>query len=128
MRRSREVPFLKSIAYLNSDPSVAKVLVLAPRFPTFYLLKNYQKPVGRWGEESMPNARDTQVLLQNVSSFGITHGNLDRRNQRISSRYPSPTSQTCARTVHPRSFPHHSKAANRFQSSVFGLNLVGYER
>jgi hypothetical protein len=72
-RRSREVPFLETFAYLNSDPSVAKVLVLAPRFPTFYLRKNYLKPVGRYGEESIPNARDTQALLQNASALGITH-------------------------------------------------------
>jgi dolichyl-phosphate-mannose-protein mannosyltransferase len=72
-RRSREVPFLESFAYLNSDPSVAKVLVLAPRFPTFYLQKNYLKPVGRFGEESVPNALDTQALLQNAPALGITH-------------------------------------------------------
>ncbi|MFI5098830.1 MAG: hypothetical protein ACHQT6_12725, partial [Candidatus Acidiferrales bacterium] len=32
-RIAREVPFLDGFAYLNSDPSVKKVLVLAPRFP-----------------------------------------------------------------------------------------------
>ncbi len=72
-RTAREVPFLDGFAYLNSDPSVKKVLVLAPRFPTFYLRKNYLKPVGRFGEESLPNAGDTQALLQKAAALGISH-------------------------------------------------------
>jgi hypothetical protein len=58
---------------LNDNPEVRKVLVLAPRFPTFYLQKNYLKPVGRYGEESFPGAADTRALLQNSNSMGITH-------------------------------------------------------
>jgi len=72
-RIAREVPFLDGFAYLNSDPTVKKVLVLAPRFPTFYLRKNYIKPVGRFGEESLPNAGDTQALLQKPAALGISH-------------------------------------------------------
>jgi hypothetical protein len=72
-RIAREVPFLDSFAYLNDDPQVSKILVLAPHFPTFYLRKTYLKPVGRYGEESVPDARDTAKLLQNLSAYGITH-------------------------------------------------------
>ncbi len=72
-RIAREVPFLDSFVYLNSDAAVKKVLVLAPRFPTFYLQKDYLKPVGRFGEESLPGAGDTQALLQRVTALGISH-------------------------------------------------------
>jgi hypothetical protein len=72
-RIAREVPFLDSFAFLNDDPTVKKVLVLAPRFPTFYLRKDYLKPVGRFGEESLPNAGDTKALLQNAAALGISH-------------------------------------------------------
>jgi hypothetical protein len=72
-RIAREVPFLDSFAYLNDDPQVSRILVLAPHFPTFYLRKSYLKPVGRYGEESIPDARDTAKLLQNLSAYGITH-------------------------------------------------------
>jgi hypothetical protein len=72
-RIAREVPFLESFAYLNGNTEVHKVLVLAPRFPTFYLQKNYLKPVGRYGEESFPGAADSRALLQNPGSLGITH-------------------------------------------------------
>jgi len=72
-RIAREVPFLESFTYLNGNPEVRKVLVLAPRFPTFYLQKSYLKPVGRYGEESFPGAADTPALLRNPSLLGITH-------------------------------------------------------
>jgi hypothetical protein len=72
-RIAREVPFLDSFAYLNDDPQVSKVLVLAPRFPSFYLRKSYLKPIGRYDEESIPDARDTAKLLQKLSAYGITH-------------------------------------------------------
>jgi len=88
-RIAREVPFLDSFAYLNSDPTVKKVLVLAPRFPTFYLRKNYLKPVGRFGEESLPNAGDTQALLQNPAALGISHVidvRVDENDFKISSK------------------------------------------
>ena len=71
-RMAREVPFLESFAYLNGNPEVGKVLVVAPRFPTFYLKKSYLKPVGRYGEESLPGVA-THRLLENLAAFGITH-------------------------------------------------------
>ncbi len=72
-RIAREVPFLDSFVYLNSGAAVKKVLVLAPRFPTFYLQKDYLKPVGRFREESLPDAGDTQALLQRATALGISH-------------------------------------------------------
>ncbi len=72
-RIAHEVPYVDSFEYLNENPAVKKVLVLAPRFPTFYLRKHYLKPVGRFGEQSIPGAHDTAKLLQNATAMGITH-------------------------------------------------------
>jgi hypothetical protein len=72
-RIAHEVPYVDSFEYLNENPAVKKVLVLAPRFPTFYLRKDYLKPVGRFGEQVVPDAHDTAKLLQNAAAMGITH-------------------------------------------------------
>ena len=72
-RVAHEVPYVDSFEYLNENPAVKKVLVLAPRFPTFYLRKDYLKPVGRFGEQAIPGAHDTAKLLQNAAAMGITH-------------------------------------------------------
>jgi hypothetical protein len=88
-RISREVPFLESITYLNSDPSVKKILVLAPRFPTFYLQKSYLKPLGRFGEESFPGVRDITADPRCLVVIGITHVldvRVDDNDFRISNR------------------------------------------
>jgi hypothetical protein len=72
-RISREVPFLESFAYLNADTAAKKVLVLEPRVPTFYLQKDYLKPVGRFGEQTVPEANDFRLLSGKLASYGITH-------------------------------------------------------
>jgi hypothetical protein len=72
-RIAHQVPYIDSFEYLNDNPAVKKILVLAPRFPTFYLRKDYLKPVGRFGEQVVPGAHDTAKLLQNAAAMGITH-------------------------------------------------------
>ena len=72
-RRYREIPFLESYNRLNQDPAVRKVLVLEPLVPTYYLEKDYLKPVGRFGEETLPQGTDLGAILSNLSALGITH-------------------------------------------------------
>ena len=72
-RIAHEVPYIDSFEYLNENLAVKKVLVLAPRFPTFYLRKEYLKPVGRFGEQVVPGAHDTAKLLQNATAMSISH-------------------------------------------------------
>jgi hypothetical protein len=72
-RRCREIPFLESFNRLNQDPAVRKVLVLEPLVPTYYLEKDYLKPVGRFGEETLPQGSDLGGVLNNLSELGITH-------------------------------------------------------
>jgi len=72
-RKSREIPYRESFDYLNADPTVKKVLVLEPRVPTFYLNKNYLKPIGRFGEQTVPEANDFAKLAPRLTAYGITH-------------------------------------------------------
>jgi Dolichyl-phosphate-mannose-protein mannosyltransferase len=72
-RRHNNIPFLKSFEYLNNEPSVRKVLVLDPSVPTYYLDKEYLKPVGRWGEHLFPGIEDPLQALSLPSQSDITH-------------------------------------------------------
>jgi hypothetical protein len=71
-RKIREIPYLESFRYLNAEPS-EKVLVPEPRVATFYLQKNYLKPVGRFGEQTIPEGNDWGQLAGRLSDYGITH-------------------------------------------------------
>jgi hypothetical protein len=72
-RKLEEVPYLASFNYLNTDPAATMVLVLEPRVPTFYLDKDYLKPIGRFGEQGVPEGNDFRLLDPKLSSYGITH-------------------------------------------------------
>jgi hypothetical protein len=85
-RELEEIPYLESFSALNSNASVQKVLVLEPRVPTFYLNKNYLKPVGRFGEQSVPEGDDLHLLESKLSAYRITHildVRLDDNNFRV---------------------------------------------
>jgi hypothetical protein len=72
-RRLREIPFLEGFNFLNDDPSVTKVLITDPYVPSFYLDKTYVKPLGRWGEETLPDATDLRKILPTLPSSHVTH-------------------------------------------------------
>jgi hypothetical protein len=72
-RKFEEIPYLESFSLLNANATAEKVLVLEPRVPTFYLNKNYLKPVGRFGEQSIPEGNDFHLLDSRLSAYGITH-------------------------------------------------------
>ena len=72
-RRQKGIPFLESFRYLNSDPAVRKVLVLDPFVPTYYLDKEYLKPIGRWGEHLLPGIDSSQQVLSEPSRRDFTH-------------------------------------------------------
>jgi hypothetical protein len=72
-RRLREVPFLESFNFLNENPAVTKVLIPDPYVHAFYSDKTYLKPLGRWGEETLPNATDLRKLLPTLPSLHVTH-------------------------------------------------------
>jgi hypothetical protein len=72
-RRHEEIPFLESFEYLNGESSVTKVLVLEPRVPVYYFDKNYLRPTGRFGEESIPDGGNVPLLLSELSQLHISH-------------------------------------------------------
>ena len=72
-RRQEGIPFLESFRYLNREPSVRKVLVLERFVPTYYLDKEYLKPIGRWGEQPLPGIDSPQKALSEPSKWNITH-------------------------------------------------------
>lgn len=91
-RKRQEIPYLDSMLYLNGDDTVGKVLVLEPRLPTFYLKKNYLKPVGRFNEQSIPEGNNFQLLAGKLSFYGITHVldvRLDDNNFRVPQDQPN---------------------------------------
>ena len=72
-QKQESIPFLQSFRYLNSEPSVRKVLVLDPLVPTYYLDKEYLKPIGRRGEQALPGVDSPQEALPDRSKWNITH-------------------------------------------------------
>jgi len=72
-RRLQEIPFLESFDYLNHDPSVSKVLIADPYVAAYYSDKSYIKPLGRWGEETLPDAADLQKILAALPRLYISH-------------------------------------------------------
>jgi hypothetical protein len=72
-RKHAGIPFLESFRYLNNEPTVRKVLVLEPFVPTYYLDKEYLKPIGRRGERPLPGIDRPQEVLSELSKRNITH-------------------------------------------------------
>jgi hypothetical protein len=72
-RRLRETPFVDSFDFMNDDPSITKVLITDPYVPAFYSDEAYIKPLGRWGEQTLPDATDLQKILPMLPSLRVTH-------------------------------------------------------
>lgn len=72
-RKSEEIPFRESFAFLNDQPEVRKVLVLDPRVPVYYSNKAYLKPYGRNGEETMPDYTGVSQILADLARLHVSH-------------------------------------------------------
>jgi hypothetical protein len=72
-RSAREIPYLASFEYLNSDASVKKILILDRSVPPYYLRKPYVKPVGQWGELSLPGISTSLEALPRARELHVTH-------------------------------------------------------
>jgi hypothetical protein len=91
-RQFQEIPYLESFNYLNSEATVKKVLILEPRVATFFLRKEYLKPVGRFEEQTVPEGNDFRQLAGKLSAYAITHildVRLDDRGFRIPPGHPN---------------------------------------
>ena len=71
--RHREIPYLESFDYLNSDPSVSKILILDPYLAAYYSDKPYIKPLGRWGEQTLPDSTNMQAVLAECRNLHVSH-------------------------------------------------------
>jgi hypothetical protein len=72
-RRNKEIPFLESFEFLNREPSVRKVLILDRFVPSYYCDKDYIKPVGQWGERTLPGGPDALEALGRARDLNISH-------------------------------------------------------
>jgi hypothetical protein len=73
IRRKRDIPYLASFEYLNTEPAVQKVLILDRSVPPYYSDKAYVKPVGQWGELTVPGASTSLEALRYARESGVTH-------------------------------------------------------
>jgi hypothetical protein len=71
--REEQIPFAKSFEYLNGEPTVTKVLILDRSVPPFYLEKPYVKPVGQWGELTVPGVSSASQAVAAAKGLGVTH-------------------------------------------------------
>lgn len=72
-RRKSEIPFVQSMDFVNSDPSVTRLLVLDRSVVAYYLNKDYVKPFGQWGEQVFPDAPNSAAVLKRLPSLGVSH-------------------------------------------------------
>ena len=72
-RYAEQVPYAESFDYLNREPSVKEVLILDRSVPPFYLEKDYVKPVGQWGELTVPGVASPQDAFAVMAKLSITH-------------------------------------------------------
>ena len=73
LRRTREIPYLASFDYLNNDPSVRKILILDRSVTPYYSRKPYLKPVGQWGEVTLPGIATSPEALPHAREFHVSH-------------------------------------------------------
>jgi len=72
-RKLREIPWLESFDYINGDPSVKKILILDENVAPYFLNKEYVKPFGRWGEQTVAAATELSELMPLLPGLHVTH-------------------------------------------------------
>jgi len=72
-RAQQTIPFLESFRFINSDPSVRRILILDPTVPPYYSDKAYVKPVGQWGERTLPGGPNSDEALKRVHELNVSH-------------------------------------------------------
>ncbi len=72
-RERRETRYEASFAYLNQEQDVKKVLILNGHVAAYFLDKEYVKPFGRWGEQTLAGVETSTQAVARVRSLGTTH-------------------------------------------------------
>jgi len=73
IRQQKTIPYLESYTFLNHDLSVRRVLILDRTVLPYYLDKPYVKPVGPWGERTLPGEPDAPEALRRVREWNVSH-------------------------------------------------------
>ncbi len=66
-------PFLEGFEYLNHQPDVSKVLILDRSVASYFLDKDYVKPIGQWGERTLPGGPSSLEVLKHAQEMNISH-------------------------------------------------------
>ena len=72
-RRRKEIPYVESFEFINTESSVKRILILYPHIATYFIAKDYVKPFGRWGEQTLPGATDVNQVMAQLGSLRPTH-------------------------------------------------------
>jgi hypothetical protein len=72
-RAQETIPFLESFRFINSEPSVRRILILDPTVPPYYSDKPYVKSIGQWGERPLQGALDSDQAWKHVRELGVSH-------------------------------------------------------
>jgi len=72
-RRLRATLWVEGFDYINRDPAVKKVLILDENVAAYFIHKDYIKPFGRWGEQTLPGVANLADLLAALPSLHVTH-------------------------------------------------------
>ncbi len=72
-RRHKEIPYIESFEFINTEPSVKRVLILYPHVAAYFIAKDYVKPFGRWGEQTLPGVADVDQVMAQLGSLRPTH-------------------------------------------------------
>lgn len=72
-RRHAETICADGFDFINSEPSVKKVLALSSSIPALYIDKPYVKPFGVWGERPVSGADTVPEVMAQLPALGVTH-------------------------------------------------------
>jgi hypothetical protein len=72
-RRYRDTPWVESFDFINQEPSVKRILILDENVAPYFIKKDYIKPFGRWGEQTVAGATNLSELMSTLPRLHVTH-------------------------------------------------------
>lgn len=72
-RMREETPFFDNYEFINKEPSAKRVLILDRYISAYFVEKDYVKPFGRWGEETIPGTSSVEQVMEQLPSLHVTH-------------------------------------------------------
>jgi len=72
-RHRRDIQYADAFRFVNARTDVRKILVLDRHLAPYFLDVPYLKPVGHWGERTLPGGPSASDVLREPCAFGVTH-------------------------------------------------------